>query len=218
MLSFARHLLRPFAFGAVAFAMQASIAAPILVPTEPWGRVGTYTVTENTYPHFGLLISSAGVSFPTDPAPPFSAVLDPIMGYPDLTQNGPWVFDAKLGFEVVSGFWWWSPDEQTVRVSGSVQHRDGGPVFSFDLISRATDTAPDCDSSGPIAHKDGTDTFQACLNAQRLVGDVSKLMSWDANVNAWHVTTPIPEPSVWLMMLSSLGVVGWAHRRTKRAD
>ena len=215
MLPFARHTFRTLALGAAALALSSSFAAPILAPTEPWGRVGTYTVTDNTYPHFGLIISSGGASFPTDPAPPFSAVLNPVMGYPDLTLWGPWVFDAQVGFEVVSGSWW-SPDEQTVRVSGSVQHRDGGPAFSFDLISRASDTAADCDSSGPIAHKDGTDTFQACLHAQRLVGDVSKLMSWDANVNAWHVTTPIPEPSVWLLMWSSLGVVGWSTHRSRR--
>lgn len=153
---------------------------------------------------------------PTDPAPPFSAVLDPNMGYPDLTKWGPWVFDAKVGFELIAGTWWWSADEQSVRISGSVQHRDGGPLFPFDLVSRATDAGAVCQSSGPIAHRDGSDRFEACLNAQRLVGDTTKLMSWDANVNAWHMATPVPEPSVWLLILSSLGMLSWTMRGNAR--
>lgn len=187
-------------------------AAPILAPSEPYQLLATYQVTDNTYPHFGLMVQSAG-NYPTVPNLPFTANLDPHTGYPDLTIWGPWVFNFAAGFEVVSHTF--SPDEQLVRISGMVQHRDGGPVFNFDLLSTPTSGPSLCKEAGPFTHKDGHDNFSACLNAQRLVGDDgASLLSWNASINAWH--NPVSEPGQLSLLLAGLAAMAFPRRLARQ--
>lgn len=187
-------------------------AAPILAPSEPYQLLATYQVTDNTYPHFGLTVQSSG-NFPTVPSLPFTANLDPHTGYPDLTIWGPWIFTFTVGFSLVPHTF--SPDEQLVRISGMVQHRDGGQVFNYDLLSTPTSEASLCKNAGPFSHKDGYDTFQACLNSQRQSSDDgARLYSWNASINAWH--NPVPEPGQLSLLLAALTAMVFTRRLFRR--
>lgn len=189
-------------------------AAPIFAPSEPYQLLATYQVTDNTYPHFGLMVQSAG-NYPIAPNLPFTANLDPHTGYPDLTIWGPWVFTFAAGFEMVPKTF--STDEELVRISGMVQHRDGGPVFNFDLLSTPASDPSLCKEAGPSQHKDGYDKFSACLNAQRLVGDGgASLLSWNASINAWH--NPISEPGQISLLLAGLVAMSFPRRFVRQSS
>lgn len=56
-----------------------------------------------------------------------------------------------------------------------VQHRDGGQVFNFDLLSRPESDPTICQRGGPYGHRSGYDTFSACLNVQRSGRFMSRL-------------------------------------------
>jgi hypothetical protein len=191
-------------------------AAPILTPFAPYARIADFQVNDNTYPHFGLMVHSFG-NFPTAWALPFTAPLDPHMGYPQLTIWGPWVFALNIGFQEKSHLF--STNEQFVEISGMVQHRDGGQVFNFDLLSRPESDPSICQRGGPYGHHSGYDTFSACLNVQRSVsGGGVQVLSWNASIDAWH--HPVPEPSQLSLMLlaSTIGALHVAAHRAFRRD